>query len=411
MNIRRNRARFRFTWLAFVAACGLSEDAPRILVERSDSAGIEVVHVLRAPTDTVRLDAPVVRIGSTGLGGAEHELFQLISDLVLLPDGRVAVVDNRAVRVAVFDSTGAWLYDIGGRGEGPGEYTAPIYASVRSDTLVVWDAIQHRLSRYTAEGSFLGSATLPQRRSSHPFAAVRGGYILEVDSGQFMDPAPARGALVRTRPDGAVIDTLVGPYPVPERGWVITNEETGMGQMVNPPALAIWPPWTVEHARLVWLDPGAAAVEVRSLETGGVERIIRLPYEAAPPTALAKDAYFDELQAEFGYSDESIARRRMGTQFVELLPPVADVLMDDRGRLWVAEHDPAARGRDYIGSGWDVVDVAQERASHVEFRDGFELKAIHGARAYGITKLENGVHVVDVFRLGKSRSAAARPTT
>jgi hypothetical protein len=214
-----------------------------------------------------------------------------------------------------------------------------------------------------------------------------------------MDPAPARGVLVRTRPDGTTIDTLVGPYAVPERGWVVTDEETGVGQMVNPPALAIYPPWTVSDGRLIRLDPNAATVEVRTLDGGNVERVVRLPYQVAPPTESARDAYFRGLQAEFGYSDEVIARERTGTEFVDVRPPLAGVLVDDRGRLWVAEHDPAARGRKYMGVGWDAIDLGEEHSRHVRFSPGFALKAVRGEWGYGITTLESGVHVVDMFRL------------
>lgn len=237
------RQRVHSVWLILLAGCGFT-DAPTDLLERADSAGIEVVRLNRAPADTAHLDVPAIRIGATGLSGAEHEVFEWISDLAPFPDGRLAVVDNRGGRIAVFDSMGAWLHDIGRRGDGPGEHRAPIHASTRGDTLFVYDALQRRLSRYTAAGAFLGSIVLAQRSSALPFAAVGDGYILEVESGQLMDPEPARGALVRVDLGGEGADTLVGPYPVPETGWEITDEATGMGRMVNPPALAVYPPWT-----------------------------------------------------------------------------------------------------------------------------------------------------------------------
>lgn len=379
------------------AACGFSEGRDRGAFEREDSAGVEVVRMLRAPDDTVRLNAPAVRIGSTGLGGAEAEVFELLSDVVILPDGRIVVVDNRGGRVAAFDSAGSWLYDIGRRGEGPGEHTAPIYASTRADSLFVWDAIQRRLSRYTADGAFLGSITLSERTSAHPFAAIDGGYAEFVESGQLMDPAPARGALIRRGRDGALLDTLVGPYPVPERGWVVTDEQSGAGRMTNPPALSIYPPWTVHDGALVRNHPNTAVVEVRSLATGRVVRLIRLPYEAAPPGEVEREAYFRSLQARLELSEEAIARERAGTEFVEVRPPVAGTIVDDRGRLWIAEHDPAAWDRGHIGVAWDVLDPGRDRAVRVIFPEGFELQAVEGARAYGTTTLESGVQVVDVF--------------
>ena len=392
-------------WLLLLAGCGTEERSLQVM-ERSDSAGIEVVQVLRVPMDTVHVLEPLVRIGSTGLGGSEHDVFQLISDLVLLPRGRVTVVDNLAARVAVFDSMGVWLFDIGREGQGPGEHRAPIYADVRGDTLFVLDALQRRLSRYSAEGSFLDASQALGFSSFHPFAAVAGGYVGAVESGQHMDPAPARGALVRLERDGESADTLIGPYSVPEQGWVITDQETGMGHMVNPPVFAIYPPWTVNGGDLIWVDPLLADIEVRDIETGEPERIVRLPYAAVPPTASDREAYFRRLQAEFGFSDDVIALERANATFAEYRPPVADVLVDEKGRLWVARQDPTARGRDYVGGGWDVIDLDGDRSSHVRFPDGFRLVRVQGLRAYGITTLPNDVQVVDVFRIFEEASEA-----
>ncbi|MFW6202348.1 MAG: 6-bladed beta-propeller [Gemmatimonadota bacterium] len=398
-----------------VGACGAETEAPRALVERADSAGIEVVRVLGAPPDTVRMGSPAVRIGSTGIGGAEHEVFELLSDLAVLPGGRVAVVDNRGARVAVFDSTGQWRYDLGRRGEGPGEYRAPSHASVRADTLFVWDALGRRLLRYADDGTFLGARMMPDRASAHPFAALADGYLFEVESGQLMDPAPARAALVRADRDGEPVDTLVGPYPVPEYGWQVIDEESGTGAMTNPPALSVRPRWTVAAGGLYRLDPEAATIEVRTLDAAAVDpsvrrptRIVRLPYEASPPSLRDREAYFRALEAGVDVPEEVIARERAATEFVALRPPVADLRVDDRGRLWVAGHDPAAPRRSHVAAGWDVIDIDRADAVHVEFPDGFELKAVRDGRAYGITTLETAVHVVDVFRLPGTPPMSAR---
>lgn len=48
-----------------------------------------------------------------------------------------------------------------------------------------------------------------------------------------------------------------------------------------------------------------------------------------------------------------------------LCPPVADVLEDDRGRLWMAAHDPGSRPRGEVGSGWDVIDAGEAQVTAI----------------------------------------------
>jgi len=385
------------TLFAVLLACGSPDQRVGRLLQRSDSAGVDIVRVVRRAADTLLIELPTVRIGAEGVSGAPEELFELLSDLVLLPRGRVAVVDNRGARVGVFDSAGKWLFNVGGRGEGPGEFTAPLYGSTQGDTLFLWDVLQQRLSLYSAEGQYLGGQRFPDWSGGHRFAAFETGYVREIESGQLRDPAPARGALIRTGRSGMLEDTLAGPYPVPERGWVIRNPDTGAGQMVNPPALEIYPPWVVTDQLLARLDPTAAAVEFRTIHSGELVRVVRLPLTAAPPSVEDRDAFFKGLQEEIGIPDDAMVGVRATTVFADRRPPFAGLILDDEGRIWIAAHDPRARSRSYVGAEWEVIDLNRESAVRIRFPSGFRLMAVRNGRAYGITTLDLGVQVVDVF--------------
>jgi len=392
-------ARCAIASVCMVAACGVADQSGTALIERTDSAGVEVIRVLRPPAEDLRFAAPLFRIGSADVDGSEHLAFQLISDVVVLPSGRVVVVDNGGARVSVFDDGGQWLFDAGRRGEGPGEFTGPLYASTMTDTLFVWDALQRRISRYSSEGQFYDTQAFSDWAAGLRFAAVRDGYVREVEWGQLMDPAPARGALIRADRSGASVDTLVSPYSVPEQGWVIRDPATGTGQMVNPPAFEIYPPWTLSQRELVRLDPEAAAVEFRDIETGALKRSLRLPYAAEEPSAEDREAFLRGIQEEFGIPEAAMASVRTSTVFAERRPPVSGLVLDDYGRIWVAAHAPDRRSQDYVGSDWDVIDLDGATVVRAQFPDGFRLMGIANGRAYGITTLEYGIQVVDVFVL------------
>lgn len=383
--------------IAAMPACS-EREAERSLMMYEDGAGREIVRIVHSG-DTVRVPAPVLRIG-----GNENEpperTFHLVSDVAVLSDKRlVVVVDNRAQRVAVFDSTGDWLFDVGRQGRGPGEYALPLYADVVHDTLIVSDAESRRLIRYGSNGQFLGEATLPDVELIRPFATYLHDYIVEAEIGQLVDSAPASAALVKLADGGVLRDTLAGPYEIPEFGWRITDERTGEGVMVNPPAFEIYPPWQVSAGTLYFLRPTTATVEVADVATGAVQRMVQLPLDPKPTTDAERETYFRALEEDFELSPDALAAARSRTVFAAARPKVAGVAVDEEGRIWIGAHDPAGRAREYVGRSWLVVDLAREATHVVVFPEGFVLRQVSGQHAYGITTLENGVHVVDVMPL------------
>lgn len=378
-------------------ACESANSIGSAEIVRTDSAGMEIIQV-RSFGDRVEvLSAADVRIGTEGEGeGAnEHTTLAHVSDVLPLGSGRIVVIDNGNVRVAVFDRSGAWLHDIGRPGSGPGEYTGPIYGSVTADTIFLWDQLQRRMTTYLEDGTFIESVSIARWTSAARFVAVEGGYIRGIEWGQLNDPAPAEGAVVLVDRQGSLLDTLAGPYAVPEYGWA-TDPRTGWGTMVNPPALAIAPPWSANGESFVQLDPLAGVV---AYADGGrtANRELRLPVESRATTKEDRDAFARGLQEEFGISDEALAQELEATEFARIRPELAGLLIDDRNRVWVAEHDPSARASAYVGATWSIYDPGTDSMARVQFPTDFDLKAVRTGRAYGVTTLESGVPVVDVF--------------
>lgn len=143
----------RFISLAALSLCGPTACAVDVRpstdsMEHVDSAKIRLIRVNRAQ-DPSRIDVTrSARIGDERIDGDPRATFEYLSDVLPLDDGRIAVIDNRAPRVAVFSASGGWLVDIGRQGSGPGEYRGPIYGDVVGDTIFVWDQLQRRLSAF-----------------------------------------------------------------------------------------------------------------------------------------------------------------------------------------------------------------------------------------------------------------------
>lgn len=91
------------------------------------------------PTDDVQVAVePSLQIGVMG-GDPEYE-FTKITDVALLPDGSVAVLELTPPRVRIYSADGSFVRDIGREGQGPGEFQAPFRLTVTDGGhLLVWD--------------------------------------------------------------------------------------------------------------------------------------------------------------------------------------------------------------------------------------------------------------------------------
>ena len=386
-------------WLACLVAttaCTVGENGAPARIEVRDSAGIEIVTNTLAAPDTVRVHQPVLRIGSDGLDASEAYVFQLISDLAVT-DNKVFVIDNRGRRIAVFDMAGAWQYDIGREGTGPGEHRGPITIALREDTVLVWDAIARRLNRFMSDGRFLDMLLIRDRYGRAPIAPQGAGYIDEIEWGQHMDPAPAGAAIVRRSAVGEITDTLVGPYPIPEIGWQWTDDSRQTGMMINPPAFSVRAAWTVNGSALFWSQPETGEVRILNAYDGSLQRIIRLGNPATETTTADREAHVDASIQRYNIDPSRRSAILEGTTFAAMRPAFVTFLIDDRDNLWIVNQDPGRPERQHMASTWNVIDAEGRLRRTIQFPESFELVDVHGGRAYGVTRDADGVEVVDVF--------------
>ena len=109
------------------------------------------------------LDDPALQAAATPLaeaariGSVEADAdaaFGFIADVAVDGAGRVYVADPTAAQILVFDAAGGLLRRIGRRGEGPGEFQAPIEMAVGSgDTLRVFDNALWRVASFDSAGT------------------------------------------------------------------------------------------------------------------------------------------------------------------------------------------------------------------------------------------------------------------
>jgi hypothetical protein len=88
------------------------------------------------------------------------DYFYLISSVQISSNDRIYILDSGNYRVVVFDGNGDYLFEFGGRGAGPGEFTQA-WAMVLDDegNVYVSDVDRNRIIKYDADGDYLETIT------------------------------------------------------------------------------------------------------------------------------------------------------------------------------------------------------------------------------------------------------------
>jgi len=134
-----------------------------------------------------------MRIG--GLQGDEAYTFGSVLGLVPAPAGGVYVSDSQVPVIRRYDAEGMHFYDVGRGGEGPGEYRRPEGLALMPDgRLFVYDSSLRRLSSFSSDGEFIGSAQV-----GRGLGGFR-GFVAGRDGSMF----------IRTMPEDGFVETMSG---------------------------------------------------------------------------------------------------------------------------------------------------------------------------------------------------------
>jgi hypothetical protein len=172
------------------------------------------------PTELVGSVEPELKVGA--VDGAEELTFGSIQDVFPTRDGGLLVHDDQAQLIRFYDSTGAYVKTLGGKGGGPGEYQQVNGIAVQpSGEILVWDASGGRINRYTADGTFIAQFRLSLTTwftSNALYADDNGGIYHWSPIGEDPDqPLRHRNGLLRVDTLGTVLDTIHfqdwGPAP------------------------------------------------------------------------------------------------------------------------------------------------------------------------------------------------------
>ncbi|MDE2761899.1 MAG: hypothetical protein OXQ94_07285 [Gemmatimonadota bacterium] len=177
--INANRMKHPLRWLP-VAASGLCVAAPDLAARQQDIGDTWISH-------------PEFEIGEgpTGTGPAA---FGIINTVQLIGDSLLLVTEPLDFRVTIWTPGGRLVAQVGGPGEGPGEFSWTMSVGVHREEFYVIDAV--RFTSFSHAGELLGTTPFPPPSLSFrgfglsPEALLEDGSVLATPS---IPPAALRG--------------------------------------------------------------------------------------------------------------------------------------------------------------------------------------------------------------------------
>ncbi len=348
----------------------------------------------------VRVGDEVPQLGvtrSTTFGDEQGEgVLSGVFDVAVSSDGHVFLSEPQFARVVEFDAGGTFSRVVGGRGNGPGEFTAPGGLWWKGDSLAVSD-FQRGIHLFSPDGEFADLIFFHINDGSSAFGLRP---IFPLADGSIAAFAPAGSSAItsgsvtqetwlKVSRDGAITDTLA-MVGVEGRLYSVRYRErtrSGTHPLSWAPILSAPPSGTsfVLVNRPVATDSDAATYEVRRLGLGGdTLNSTMLDYEPLPVLAEQIDSMALEmaegwagaLNATVPSVAAAIADQ---VEWPSYQPPVTAIVCGSDGTVWLRREDVGVES-----ARWEILDEDLSPIGWVELPLGLELKVVGRDRAYGV---------------------------
>lgn len=333
---------------------------------RRDSTGVELIELEGSLLDDLPewtlSEQPLLTIG--GIAAEGPFALNRVSGAFRLPNGTLAVADQ-SQEIRFFGSDGSFIRQVGGRGEGPGEFAGITFVAYHDAGMLVMDRDLGRATIFASDGVLVETYRLPSqqcaRRISHGVgyscvasAALRDGTIMTVQelggpSATSVDQSVTSGLVsfigVMTRDAYLEVDSVVRATQVTYRAHDIPSRAER--------------PFDADGIYTVGRDHIALGngdrFEIRFRDrSGALVRILRV---AAARRAVSRQ----DLELFRGEEHFRVLLEVAGA--ADSVPHFSTLRLDDVGRLWVQEYLPVATTE--TAATWFVFDQAGDPVARV----------------------------------------------
>ena len=386
-------------------ACS-TEDTSAPIAEVLDSAGVRLVlnHLPDGPVGTggLSLDAqPMLEIG-TFEGDSLYQLYR-VRGASRLADGRIVVANAGSFEVRVYGADGRYQRAWGREGGGPGEFLdMSLVRAMGSDTLVVLDNRNRRISFIHPDEGFLGSVPVDEEVVGSPVAqgVFEDGALVMGGGAPRIIPGDLRNGIRRFptsfrsyEPDGSLA-TDFGEYPGYEIFMWVGGGNIGAAPL--PFGRTTVAAVSADRLYLGTQD----SYEIRAHDaSGSLRSIIRLDQGLRSLTASDWAAYVEQQLENIDDPGRQAERRReieeMGMR--ETMPAYGNLRVDPLGYLWVGEY----RGPQDDTPVYTVFDAEGKLFGRLPMLDRFTVFEIGSDYMLGRYRDELDVEYLRLYRLNR----------
>lgn len=333
MMIVRRAAVCATAWLA--AGCGAGA-APPALVERTDSAGVEIVLSRGADVALDWTFTPVLTLGGADEG--PEAFFGISSHSIAVGhEGALYILDNGNHQVHVFDADGRHLRTMGRKGGGPGELQLwPNMIRLAADgTVYVYDIGKNGLVRFAADGSPLPEIRLDIfGRMIEGYALMDEDVVVKTTVRASAEDDPLN-ALVAVSTAGDTTHVLHTPSPPLKPAQFNCVAISGMTEIFAPELR-----WSASGSRIYAATSAEYVIDV--YEAG--RRVASIRRDLAPRPAsrdLAIRAVGDKMEVRFGGGGSCVVQPDEVVDvrgFANVVPAIGETAVAPDGTIWVQRY-------------------------------------------------------------------------
>lgn len=373
-------------------------------VIRTDSAGVEIVETRRAAWGesegwTVASE-PDLEIGL--LDGEEPFLFTQISGVVRFDDGTIVVGDSQTREIRYFDSTGRFLWAVGGPGGGPTEFRRGLYKTWRCgpDLVYAYDIYADLVLVWDREGQFLRRIKVvepvPPARGPYRLCCTSSGGFVAVSWGDLSKVPtlePGEDAMMYTQMADVWGFGADGKLEVEYGPWLSSERiRTRGGSTPHPFSRSVS---FAEGGGVLYIGTGET-FEILAYEGPLLQRVLRGPSTGLVVPEGLLEAYQEADLDEDGEDDRRRVMLADGAMPPQL-PAYTDMLVSPSGHLWVKRF--ALPWETGAPERWGVFRPDGVFLGDIELPPRFRLTYVDDEAVVGVTWDDLDVERVRVYRI------------
>jgi hypothetical protein len=310
--------------------------------------------------------------------GEDEYVFSRIGGIDVDDDGDVYAIDSSSAHVRVFDASGQYLWTIGRKGQGPGEFQMPGFVQVTSQgEIAVYDFQAQRLVFFSPDGTY--QKQVSSARIRFPVMPIRLDSHGNIVGYQVMAPPPIGGLdIAKYDPDFEPLFAIAREEPNKDRRErVFDLAKPGFHCAVSP------------KDNIIWGNSSVYELHVLSPE-GQPIRIIQKKCDRLPMTAGFREKYEKELAG--------LVERGIKLSFPDRFPAFMDFSLDEKEWLWVRTYDRLEGEEEYYS--FDIFDAEGKYLARIPIRVSLDQKSVWKHNAlYTIETGEEGYQMIKRFKV------------